>query len=138
MNARATGPFDLAKSPIHLPSDATAPAVPLPGFGFDGPAFEAYIAKHCPPGAPGRLAMIETSPTSWGSWECHDAGDELVIVLEGEGVFFQEIDGATRSAPFGAGSTFLNPTGVWHTADVSKPMRAIYLTPCPGTKHRPR
>jgi hypothetical protein len=27
---------------------------------------------------------------------------------------------------------------VWHTANVRKPMRALYLTPCPGTQHRPR
>jgi mannose-6-phosphate isomerase-like protein (cupin superfamily) len=136
--SRETGPFDLSKSPIHLPSDTTAPALPLPGFGFDGPAFEAYIAKHCPPGAPGRLAMIEASPKDWGAWECHDAGDELVIVLEGEGDLLQEIDGTTRSTPFGPGSTFVNPAGVWHTANVRKPMRAIYLTPCPGTRHRAR
>ncbi len=138
MSARETGPFDLSKSPIHLPSHATAPAVPIHAFGFDGPAFEAYMAKHCTPGAPGRLVMIETSPANWGSWECHEDGDELVIVLEGEGEFLQEIDGVTRSAPFGPGSTFINPAGVWHTADVKKPMRAIYLTPCPGTKHRAR
>ncbi|MFI5321752.1 MAG: cupin domain-containing protein [Myxococcota bacterium] len=138
MSARETGPFDLSKSPIHLPSDATAPAVPIHAFGFDGPSFEKYIAKHCTPGAPGRLAMIESSSTNWSAWECHEAGDELVFVLEGEGDFLQEIDGGTRSAPFGPGSTFINPAGVWHTANVRKPMRAIYLTPCPGTKHRGR
>jgi mannose-6-phosphate isomerase-like protein (cupin superfamily) len=138
VSARETGPFDLSKSPVHWPSDATAPATRLHAFGFDGPAFEACIAKHCPAGAPGRLAMIESSPTDWGAWECHEAGDELVIVLEGEGDLLQEIDGETRSAPFGPGSAFINPAGVWHTANVRKPMRAIYLTPCPGTKHRSR
>ena len=138
MSTRETGAFDLSKSPIHLPSDPTAPAVPIHAFGFDGPAFEAYMEKHCTPAAPGRLAMIESSPTNWGAWECHEAGDELVIVLEGEGEFLQEIDGGTRTTPFGPGSTFINPAGVWHTANVRKSMRAIYLTPCPGTKHRQR
>lgn len=96
------------------------------------------MAEHCKPGEPGRLVMIETSPGDWPAWECHTEGDELVIVLEGQGDFLQEIGGETRSAPFGPGSAFVNPAGVWHTANVRSPMRAIYLTPCPGTQHRPR
>ena len=140
MSKRETGPFDLSKSPIHLGSRVGAdnPAVPLHGFGFNGPAFEAYMAEHCAPGAPGRLIMIETTPKDWPAWECHREGDEIVIVLEGEGDFLQEMDGETRRAAFGPGSTFINPAGVWHTANVRKSMRAIYVTPCPGTEHRPR
>ena len=137
---RATGPFDLSETPIHLGSVVAAenPAIPLPGFGFDGPAFGAYMEQHCSPGAPGRLVMIEASPVNWGAWECHTEGDEIVIVLEGKGIFIQEIDGEERRTPFGPGSAIINPTGVWHTADVEEPMKAIYLTPCPGTEHRPR
>ena len=140
MSKRETGPFDLSKSPIHLGSRVGAdnPGVPLHGFGFNGPAFEAYMAEHCAPGAPGRLIMIETTPKDWPAWECHREGDEIVIVLEGEGDFLQEMDGETRRAAFGPGSTFINPAGVWHTANVRKSMRAIYVTPCPGTEHRPR
>lgn len=135
-----TGPFDLSTSPIHLPSRVApdAPAVPLPDFGFDGPSFEAYISEHCSDASPGRLVMIETSPTNWSAWECHPLGDELVIVLEGTGEFMQEIDGAIVRRPISPGATFVNPAGVWHTADVTTPMRAIYVTPCPGTVHRPR
>lgn len=137
---RQTGPFQLNETPIHLGSRVgrNEPAVPLPGFGFDPPAFEAYIEKHCAPGAPGRLIMQESSPANWSMWECHTEGDEIVIVLEGKGVFIQAIDGAERRTPFGPGSTMINPAGVWHTADVEEPMRAIYITPCPGTEHRPR
>jgi len=138
--ARPTGPFDLSKTPIHLGSAVGKhePAVPLPGFGFDPPAFEAYIAKHCSPGAPGRLIMMESSPSDWSMWECHTEGDEIVIVLEGKGTFVQEIDGAERRTPVGPGSTMINPAGVWHTADVEVPIRAIYITPCPGTQHKAR
>jgi quercetin dioxygenase-like cupin family protein len=137
---RPTGPYDLNETPIHIGSEVGAdnPAVPLPGFGFDGPAFEAYIAKHCAPGAPGRLIMIESTPANWGAWECHAEGDEIVIVLEGKAVFIQEIDGEPRRTPVGPGSTVINPAGVWHTADVEEPMKAIYITPCPGTQHRSR
>jgi quercetin dioxygenase-like cupin family protein len=115
-----------------------SPAVPLPEFGFDGPAFESYIAKHCTPGAPGRLIMIQSTPTSWGAWECHTEGDEIVIVLDGKAEFIQEIDGEQRRTAVRPGSTMINPAGVWHTADVEEPMKAIYITPCPGTQHRAR
>jgi quercetin dioxygenase-like cupin family protein len=135
-----TGPYDLSDTPIHLGSEVGVdqPAVPLPGFGFDGPSFEGYNAKHCTPGAPGRLIMVESTPTSWGAWECHTEGDEIVIVLEGKAEFIQEIDGAQRRTAVGPGSAMINPAGVWHTADVEEPMKAIYITPCPGTQHRPR
>jgi quercetin dioxygenase-like cupin family protein len=137
---RPTGPYDLSKTPIHLGSEVGAdnPAVPLPGFGFDGPAFEAYIAEHCTPGAPGRLIMVQSTPTDWSSWECHTEGDEVVIVLEGKAEFIQEIEGEQRRTEVGPGSTIINPAGVWHAADVEKPMNAICITPCPGTQHRAR
>jgi mannose-6-phosphate isomerase-like protein (cupin superfamily) len=137
---RMTGPFDLSKTPIHLGSvvDADNPAVPLLEFKFDGASFERYITQHCVPGAPGRLVMIESTPTNWGAWECHTEGDEIVIVLEGKGVFIQEIGGETRRTPIGPGSAIINPAGVWHTADVEVPVKAIYITPCPGTQHRAR
>ncbi len=137
---RATGPYDLSKTPIHLGSQVGAdnPAVPLPGFGFDGPAFEGYIARHCTLGAPGRLIMVESTPKNWGAWECHTEGDEIVIVLEGKAEFIQEIEGEQHKTPVGPGSTVINPAGVWHTADVAEPMKAIYITPCPGTQHRAR
>ena len=140
MSQRETGPFDLSKSPIHLGSrmDAENPAVPLHAFGFNGPAFEKYIAQHCAPGAPGRLVMIETSPTNWPVWDCHMEGDELVIILDGQADFIQEIDGVARQISVSAGSAVINPAGVWHTANVTQSLRAIYITPCPGTQHRPR
>jgi quercetin dioxygenase-like cupin family protein len=138
--ARQTGPFDLGETPIHLGSrmGASDPAVPLPGFGFDGPAFEAYIAAHCTSETPGRLLMIETTPGDWPAWERHPAGDEIVIVLEGKATFLQEIGGEVRRTPVGPGAAIINPTGVWHTADVQQPLKAIYITPCPGTEHRRR
>lgn len=139
-SAPSTGPFDLSETPIHLGS-LTGPAtraVPIPGFGFDGPAFEAYMAEHCAPDAPGRLIMVESTPGNWPAWECHTEGDEIVIVLEGKADFIQEIGGEQRRIAVTAGSAIVNPAGVWHTADVAEPLRAIYITPCPGTQHRER
>ena len=106
---RSSGPFDLSKTPIHLES-----------------------------GAPGRLIMVESTPTSWGAWERHTEGDEIVIILEGKGEFIQEFGGEARRTAVGPGSAIINPAGVWHTADVEEPLKAIYITPCPGTQHRAR
>ncbi len=133
------GPFDLSVTPIHLGSvnDAENPAIALADFGFDGPSFEAYIRNHCASG-PGRLVMVEVTGSDWLHWECHTLGDELVIVLQGKADFIQEVSGEKRVLPVVAGSTIINPRGVWHTADVSEALKAIYITPCKGTEHRAR
>jgi len=134
-NHGTTGPFDIAQSPIHL--GATDSAVQH-DFGFDGPAFGAYVAAHCTEEDGSRLVMIEESPTDWGMWECHNNADELVIVLAGTGTFIQQLAQGEVQTSFKAGDTFINPKGVWHTANVESPMRAIYLTPGLGTEHKPR
>lgn len=135
-----TGPFDLSRTPVHLPSigQASPGFEPLDWFRFDGPSFGRYVEHLCTAEEPGRLVMIETMVSDWPTWERHTEGDELVIVLEGSGTFHQQLGGAVVSHPFKAGDTFLNPRGVWHTADVVEPMRAVYLTPCPGTENKPR
>ena len=65
-------------------------------------------------------------------------GADFSMLLEGKAEFVQQIDGEERRTPVGPGATMINPAGVWHTADVTEPLRAIYITPCPGTQHRPR
>ncbi len=133
------GPFDLSVTPIHLDTTklVDSPAVPLMGFGFDGPSFEAYISNYCASG-PGRLIMVETTTSDWQHWECHTLGDEIVIVLEGRADFIQQVSGEKVILPVQAGSAIINPKGVWHTADVSESLKAIYMTPCKGTEHRER
>lgn len=135
----AAGPFDLSVTPIHLDSgnSSGSRALPLNDFGFDGPSFEAYIEKHCAQDT-GRLVMVEASASSWKQWERHTLGDELVVVLEGKADFIQEVSGENIVLPVTAGSTIINPKGVWHTADVSEPLKAMYITPCKGTEHRER
>ena len=64
----------------------------LGAFNFDGPSFERYIDSHRSEEDPGRLTMIEITPADWTTWERHTLGDEIVIVLSGEGDFIQQID----------------------------------------------
>ncbi len=136
----STGPIDLSKTPIHLPTinGGDHSFEPLGWFNFDGESFGRYVTEHCTDDAPGRLVMIETMLADWPTWERHTEGDELVIILEGAGTFYQQIGDECQSAPFKSGDTFVNPKGVWHTADVSEPMKAVYITPCPGTENKAR
>lgn len=60
------------------------------------------------------------------------------LVLEGSGEFIREIDGRERRFPIEPARSAVNPTGVWHSADVTEPNKAIHLTPCPGAQHRKR
>ena len=73
-------PIDLSRAPIHL-DDASGSST-LENFGFDGPAFEAYIEAHCSEESPGRLVMVETTPVTWSTWECHPLGDESRVLLQ--------------------------------------------------------
>ncbi len=130
-------PLKLSRTPVHI-SSSNQPFKPLDWFAYDGPSFGRYVSELCTDDNPGLLVMEETMPGDWPSWERHPQGDEMVIILSGAGTFYQQMDGEIRSAPFKAGDTLINPKGVWHTADVAEPMRAIYVTPCPGTEHKPR
>lgn len=128
--------IELSTTPVHFAGSGRASTIS--GFTFDPPGFEAYIAANTSASDPGRLVFVEESSASWGSWECHRAGDELVIIIAGVAIFIQEIDGEHVRTRVTAGQAVLNPAGTWHTADVETPFTAIYLTPCPGTEHRPR
>ncbi len=126
----------LDTTPVHFA--ATGRASSIDGFTFDPSGFEAYITENTTATDPGRLVFIEQSASSWGMWECHRAGDEMVIIIAGVALFIQEIDGAEVRTRVTVGQAVVNPAGTWHTADVEEPFTAIYLTPCPGTEHRPR
>lgn len=127
-------PLRLERDAVHL--DSHVGAVPLPGFenGYD-----AYIAAHCAPGAPGRLVSLAVSDKHWPVWETHPEGDEVVIVTKGRAEFIQELPGGKRiRVVVGPNEAIINPAGVPHTANVIEPFTALYVTPAPGTTHRPR
>ena len=131
-----SAPSSLETDPIHL--NGSLSAIPVSSFRFTPDGFRAYMAAHCSVEDPGRIVMIEHSSTDWPMWERHTAGDEVVIVISGTARFIQELDGDPAPLTLSAGEAVINPAGVWHTADVVQPFSAVYLTPCPGTEHRPR
>jgi len=87
---------------------------------------------------PGRLVSTFESSSDWQVWECHPQGEELIILIDGEMVLILERDGGEERVPLRAGEFAVVPKGVWHTADVKVPGRAIYITPGEGTQNRER
>lgn len=125
--------LDLLKDAVHL--SAKSEARPVFDFGHD---YEKYLADFCTDADPGRLVCLYETKSPWEAWEAHPAGDELVVVVQGKGEFIQEIDGEERRVILGPGQAIINPPGVWHTANVIEPFLALFVTPGPGTTHRPR
>jgi uncharacterized cupin superfamily protein len=132
----AEQPFDLSRFPVHLGSGATVEHLPE----FDGSPdwYERYGAAHASDGAEGRLVSLHTFDGSWDSWEMHPKGAELVACVSGRITLHQEVDGQDRIAVLEAGEAIVNPSGVWHTADVDDTATALFVTAGMGTEVRPR
>lgn len=126
----------LRTNPIHLGLGARAEAQPA----FTGMEwYEAYAARTAADGAEGRLVSLHDFAASWASWEMHPSGEEVVVCLSGEMTLVQELEGgSTRSIALQAGEYAINPAGVWHTADVSAPVTALFITAGQGTLNRGR
>jgi quercetin dioxygenase-like cupin family protein len=123
--------------PIHI--GLGAKAVPQPA--FTGMAwYSDYIDRHGADGAEGRLVSQHTFTENWDSWEMHPSGDEVVLLLSGEGVLHQELaDGTTAEIRLVAGEYAVNAPGAWHTMDlISDQATALFITSGLGTEHRPR
>lgn len=126
----------LSQFPAHLGLGATCEREPE----FTGAMewYARYAERHADDGAEGRLVSMHTFSESWGSWEMHPDGAELVLCTAGTLVLVQEVDGATRSLTLRPGDYAINPPGVWHTADVEGEATAVFITAGRGTQGRPR
>jgi hypothetical protein len=51
---------------------------------------------------------------------------------------YGERHGGVRTIVLGLSEAVINPPGVWHTADVSGPCTALFITPGLRTETRPR
>ncbi|HMK99385.1 MAG TPA: cupin domain-containing protein [Acidimicrobiales bacterium] len=128
--------FDLTKTFVHLGRGSRA--IPLSDFEWTEDYLTRYEADTADDGGDGRLVMISTSRASWTSWERHPAGEELVALLSGRVTLVQEVDGEERRTDLENGQAIINPTGVWHTADVHELSQFLFITPGRGTEHKPR
>ena len=128
--------FDISESPVHLGLGARA----VPVGGFDGTPgwYERYGELHAADGLEGRLVSMFSFDTSWDTWEMHPKGDELVLCVSGSIVLHQELDGVETTVELQPGEYVVNPPGAWHTADVTEPCTAVFVTAGAGTQIRPR
>lgn len=82
------------------------------------------------------LVSCHAFERDWDVWELHPAGDELVVLLEGEVTLVLRQDGAdtetTLSKPL---SYVIVPRNTWHTARTNVATRMLFLTPGEGTRN---
>ncbi|MEO1046411.1 MAG: cupin domain-containing protein [Pseudomonadota bacterium] len=102
--------------------------------------YAGYAERHdSADGSEGRLVSMYRFDSNWDAWEMHPRGDEVVICTEGAMVLIQQhADGNEERIELRAGDYAINPAGVWHTADVTDPATAIFVTAGKDTEHRPR
>lgn len=81
---------------------------------------------------------MHTFIESWGVWEMHPRGSEVVLCTEGSIELVQEIDGDEVLTTLTAGQYAINQPGTWHTANASDRATALFITAGEGTDHRPR
>jgi len=126
---------NLSTHPVHLGLGARATSEPE----FTGmPWYAAYAERHASDGLEGRLVALHSFEEPWSMWEMHPKGHEVVICTTGSLTLIQEIEGQERATTLGPGEYAINEPGVWHTADVSSPATALFITAGLGTEHRAR
>jgi len=127
----------LHQHPVHLGLGATATAEPT----FTGQMdwYADYIERHRRDGNEGRLVSIHRFDSPWTSWEMHPQGYEVVLCIEGNiSLILEHPDGRNETVALEPGQYTINPPGVWHTADVTAPATALFITAGYGTEGRPR
>lgn len=129
-------PFDIRSTFAHLSIDATTTAIP--DFAWTPDFLAGYSERFAADEGRGRLVMMGEMASDWDSWERHPAGEELVISCNATFDLHQEFDDGVRVVRIEPAGAIVNPTNVWHTADVLESGFVVFVTPGEGTEHRPR
>ncbi|KYF87084.1 hypothetical protein BE20_27110 [Sorangium cellulosum] len=68
-----------------------------------------------------------------GSWERHDGGDELLVILRGRATFTVNLpDGTTEVTEVGPGQALLIPRGAAHSGHIADDVCVLFVTPSDG------
>ena len=72
-------------------------------------------------------------------WERHTAGDEIVMVIDGETTIYFLIDEDEPAAALRAGEFVVVPQGTWHRFETPEGVKVLSVTPQPTdhTSNRP-
>lgn len=132
--ATPVGPFKAVDTYLHLGPEGTS--VPLEVNESFWQNLTSGGFAHL---GPGRLVSTYDFSEDWTSWEQHPAGEEVVVLISGALEFVVEVDGGERKVRLDqAGQFLLVPRGAWHTANVDREAKVLFITPGEGTGHRPR
>ena len=72
----------------------------------------------------------------WPSWECHPAGDEIVVLFSGQCEFLLKTENAIQTLRLDTpGAYVVVPKGVWHTAKIASSASMLFITPGEDTQH---
>jgi len=83
------------------------------------------------------LVALHDFDADWDTWECHPAGDEIVLLIAGSATLvIRDGDGEQSIDLATPGEYCIVPAGRWHTARVSEPVRMLFITPGAGTENR--
>jgi mannose-6-phosphate isomerase-like protein (cupin superfamily) len=86
----------------------------------------------------GRMVAVFRYDADWNSWEVHPDGDEIVLLLSGAVDLVLDEASGERTIALRDRTAAIVPRGVWHTANVLAPSKALHITRGEGTTHRPR
>ena len=81
------------------------------------------------------IAMHDFSE-DWPSWECHPAGDEIVVLLSGRCEFLLKTENSIQTLLLTEpGDYAVVPQGVWHTAKIAEMAKVLFITPGENTQN---
>ena len=116
----------------YVALDDASGARPLP---VDAGFWDALRAGEL--GSMSRMISFGEFASDWTTWEKHPAGEELVMLLDGEVELWLEQGGeVTRVTLAAPGEYVLVPRDTWHTAKTRRPSRMLFVTPGKGTQNR--
>ena len=77
----------------------------------------------------GRLLVSAFSfNENWATWEMHPRGDELVYLTSGQATLILRQNSGDVAIQMRAGSGYLIPAGIWHTAHTSETCLLMVVT----------
>lgn len=79
------------------------------------------------------MVTMDSSPPHNG--ECHNGGDEIIIVVKGEIAVTSDSNGKEKLALKAGGSCIIRQ-GEWHKIDVIEKAQLVYITPGLNNEHR--
>ena len=124
------GPYNLNSTPVVTGPDGRATPRPMT------PDFYAALDRDFDNFAGHTLVSMHSFAESWGMWEMHPKGDEIVTLITGD-IDFVLWTGAGEQVlrVVEPGAYVVVPRGTWHTARPRRPSTLLFVTPGEDTQH---